>query len=271
MFIEPAQAVEAAVTLWDNRSAIASAARRIWRWVRKGRLRVAIFGPGGMGKTTLGHFLSGALDPYQGPTGYSESIGVEDFKLKGDVPCTLVVAPGQEFRRAQSWTAMLADLVKGKAHGVINVVSYGHESPSVPWKQHRCHTAGMTVKQFLPALTASARDEELKVVQTLAHQLKLTSKLWMITLVTKQDLWWRQRHAVRKHYETGPYHDAIKAIIGQVGAANFRHEYLSASLSSTNLVDSEGTLLCPVAEGYDDSIQTAHLRRLLDTIVEMVK
>jgi energy-coupling factor transporter ATP-binding protein EcfA2 len=32
---------------------------------------------------------------------------------------------------------------------------------------------------------------------------------WLITVVTKADLWWRQRDKVLTHYETGPYYEAL--------------------------------------------------------------
>lgn len=266
MYIEVAKA---GLDLWENRSRVASMTRKIIRWIRKGTLRIAIFGPGGMGKTTLGRFLSGTLDPLKADTEYNESIGVEEFKLKGDIPCMLTVPPGQERRRAHTWKGLLADLVKGKAHGVINVVSYGQQSFSLPWKMHRSYTAGMTLKQFALAQAEEARNEELAVVQSLAQHLMLTPKLWMITLVAKQDLWWNERQKVRSYYENGPYNDAIQAISAQVGAANFRHEILSASLARCNRVDSDGTILQKVVAGYDDGVQTANLRQLLDTIVKL--
>ena len=149
------------------------------------------------------------------------------------------------------------------------MVSYGQQSFSLPWKLHRCYTEGMTIKQFVAAQVLAARQEELDVVKALAQNLKLTPKLWMITLVTKQDLWWPERQAVKKYYEEGKYNDTVNEISAQVGAAHFKHEVLSASLARCNRMDSEGKLLCKVASGYDDGVQTANLRQLLDTIVKL--
>jgi hypothetical protein len=32
---------------------------------------------------------------------------------------------------------------------------------------------------------------------------------WLITVVTKADLWWEQHTAVKGYYESGPYHAAL--------------------------------------------------------------
>ena len=32
---------------------------------------------------------------------------------------------------------------------------------------------------------------------------------WLITVVTKSDLWWEQRATVREYYESGAYHEAL--------------------------------------------------------------
>jgi hypothetical protein len=96
-------------------------------------------------------------------------------------------------------------------------------------------------------------------------------KIWMITLVTKQDLWWKDRNEVRRHYMEGPYNEQIKEIANKRGQQNFAHEYLSASLVISNLGTGAGELLAPTTGGYDQNIQFANLRQLFDAVLNFVE
>lgn len=88
----------------------------------------------------------------------------------------------------------------------------------------------------------------------------------MITLVTKQDLWWNDRLDAQRFYTEGEYDEYIRRIVHDRGAQNFSHEYLSASLVINNLVTAAGESLSPTTGGYDQNIQYAHLQRLLETV-----
>lgn len=264
------EAAEAGLTIWDHRSKVSESLKRFWRWLRRGNATVPIFGPGGAGKTTLGSILSGEIDPFRGPQKYGESLGVNSFRLKGDVPCTLIVPPGQRRRADYTWSKLLQLVSAGRTHGIINVVAYGYHSFEAKWSDHRLAKAG-TRDQFLARYLKECRQKEIDVVQQLVPHLGVRSKkIWMLTLVTKQDLWWQERENVEDFYEKGSYQKAIQAIESKLGSANFQHECLSVSLAVSNFVDGEMEVVAPVAAGYDQNIQTANLRRLIDHLSQLV-
>lgn len=89
----------------------------------------------------------------------------------------------------------------------------------------------------------------------------------MLTVVTKQDLWWEQRDEVRKHYE-GPYAEAVDGLRQRVGAQNFTHKLWSVSLITKNLRDGEGQLLVPTARGYDAPLQLTNAQRLVEIVAQ---
>jgi len=97
------------------------------------------------------------------------------------------------------------------------------------------------------------------------------ANIWMITLVTKQDLWWNQRTSVKDHYMKGEYNQFIEQIIHQRGRQNFVHEYLSTSLVISNFVTAQNELLKPTVAGYDQNIQFANLQQLNETIDNFVE
>src|SRR4051794_31087924 len=105
MFIEPSTLAVAAWDLYEKREKIKPAWKKMRYWIRHGHLMVPIFGAGGTGKTTLGHFLSGSFTPGTGIGPYKVSLPIEEFKLKGDIVCSLIVPPGQE-KFKHTWKAL---------------------------------------------------------------------------------------------------------------------------------------------------------------------
>ncbi len=91
----------------------------------------------------------------------------------------------------------------------------------------------------------------------------------MITLVTKQDLWWNHRHELSDHYRNGEYETLIQSIRNKRGSNKFIHEYLSASLVLENFVSGAKELLVPTTEGYDQRIKSANFVNLLRTIEKL--
>ena len=134
MFLEPGQLISGTKTgfdIWKNRNALQQTVRRIFNRLRHGKMPIAVFGPGGTGKTTLSKFLTEDFRWQTRSTAYKESIGVERVSLPGNLVCDLIVAPGQEPRRAATWNTIYQTLGKSKACGVINVVCWGLHSFNV--------------------------------------------------------------------------------------------------------------------------------------------
>ncbi|MFM9960885.1 MAG: hypothetical protein ACKV2Q_06635 [Planctomycetaceae bacterium] len=271
MFVE---SLKAGLILFEKRETIATAAKRLWRHIRKGDVRIAVFGPGGVGKSTLGEILSGSLDPSTTPRQYRESIWTEEFRLPGDVPATLLVAPGQERRRKTTWSDLFRQLSKGKSIGVINLVAYGYHAigGEQSFKQNEVYQPGMTRLQFLKAFTERQRQSELQVLREIQPHLEAAyGRIWMLTLVTKQDLWWKNRKTVEEHYTQGEYNRIVDEIAARRGSEQFSHEFVSASLVIQNLMTNIGEELAPTTAGYDQTRRAANLLALLETVDTLVR
>lgn len=268
MFIEPKTAIEVGLAVWEKRGPIAKGLNKIRLLLKRGRLRIAIFGPGGTGKTTLGQILSGKFDTLKGAGQYKESIHVEEYPLQGDLACTLIVPPGQEFRRKNLWTDLYKSIAQGKTWGIINVVAWGHHSlRDLSYKETKYYVEGMQIGDFFNKYKADCLTQELNVINELIPRLEDAPKVWMITLVTKQDLWWKNRNEVKKYYEEGPYNEAIEKIRKKRGENNFRHDYLSVSLALNNLVTgNHDEVLALTTEGYDSNVHASYLTTLFDFI-----
>jgi hypothetical protein len=227
-----------------------------------------IVGPGGVGKSTAGRFLSGEYNSLLSiPGEYEESIGVETYALKDDNRVEIVVPPGQRHRRDATWSEVQGTIGAGGYGGVIMAGSYGYHSlGQISYKHHRLYQE-TDEGGFLPAFLAACREDELDVLRRLSpHFCANRRRCWLLTLVTKQDLWWREHASVEAHYRTGEYGALISKMIQQVGEYNLRHEVVFASLVISNFMTGNKELLAETAAGYDQLRQVASLRRFCETL-----
>jgi nucleoside phosphorylase len=233
---------------------------------------IVILGPGGVGKTTLGTFLSGKEDrsPFASPSVYNESVSVERYALKREEgpEAMSLVPPGQEHRRTTNWEGLYSGLREGHFHGIIFLVAYGYHSlGQIRWKEH---ILAKTLKRksqkvFLSAYLERQREEELNVLKELSPHIRACkTKLWLITLVGKEDLWYRDRPKVLEHYQAGGYRTLIREVEQANGNEMFKHEFVLASLVINNFTSSVGETLAPNQTGYDRGLQVNSLRRLVE-------
>ena len=210
MFIDAPTAIQSGLALYEERKKIAGLFSKIWYLIRNGSINLSVFGAGGTGKTTLGLVLSGDFDPQSSSYIYKESVAVEKYGLQGDFVGKLVVPPGQKARE-HYWTSLYAALASGKTAGIINVVSWGyHAFQELSYKETEYYNDPMTVGEFMGVYLENRRQRELEIIEDLSHRLKdAPGKIWLVTLVTKQDLWWNNRHEVEEYYTDGPYNDII--------------------------------------------------------------
>lgn len=263
--------------VWEQRETIKVLLEEVFRWFRgkqaKGAAsgRVLILGSGGCGKSTLGRLLSGGFDAILDlPGNYQESLGIETYPLQDDSAAELVVAPGQEHRRDVSWTALQADLANGLFRGMILLSSYGyHTLGDLSFRQHRLYQGKK--RQFLDEYLADRRNEELRILKRVVPFVRTNPRrLWMLSLVTKQDLWWRQRMTVEQHYRSGTYGKAIEELTNKSDGQRFHHELAFVSLVINNFKTGRDEFLQKNVAGYDQFLQVQSIRRLFESIAVLM-
>lgn len=276
MYIEAAAtALEVGKLIFDNRSPLKKGLRKLKSFLKNGRVRIAVFGLGGIGKTTLGDLLSGKMVSGIPTGGYKLSYRTDEVSIKGDHIASLIVPGGQQRRIDNDWPGIYRMLADGKSKGIINVVAWGYHSfTEIGYKETKYYGAltkslarQASKEEFLSYYTNIKRKEEIENIKELVPHLKIAKeKVWMITLVTKQDLWWGERVQVKAHYDSGEYADVIQNLASARGQQNFAHELISASLVMSNLQTNDGEVLVPTAAGYDQNLQYANLSNLLSVV-----
>jgi hypothetical protein len=279
MFVETSTATEIALVgveaLWKHRSILSGRLRKLRSYIKHGHVRIAVFGLGGTGKTTLGDLLSGQYTPGSKAKAYKLSLKTEEVTPKGDFVSTLFIPGGQDRNISGDWPALYQSLASGKTRGVVNVVAWGHHSfTDISYKETKYFKnlpknspSRASKEAFVRYYLETKRKEELFQAQELLPYLKTAkNKVWMVTLVTKQDLWWKERTQASDFYKSGEYGSLIKELTAFRGHERFRHEYVSAALVLNNLQTNDGEVLVPTAEGYDQNIQYANLAQLVEVI-----
>jgi GTPase SAR1 family protein len=232
-------------------------------------MRIVIFGAGGIGKSTLAQLLSGKRDEMSLLPTYQESITTETYKLENNTLAVILVAPGQK-RREDTWVELLRELTAGKFNLVIHVVAGGYHSFSggIPYQLHEFYQSGMALEEFVIKYVEEQKKREIEVLKKLIPPLAITKsqKIAMLTIVTKQDLWWPQRREIQSHYEQGEYAQLIHQVTQEKGKQNFIHEYASASLVIENFNSGAKELLVTNTAGYDQPLRLVNFKNMLHRI-----
>jgi energy-coupling factor transporter ATP-binding protein EcfA2 len=171
---------------------------------RKKPTDILVLGASGAGKSSFLRSIQG-LDPYIRPEDRTD----KKVEVEGKIDKALfrfIDTPGESQHVVKRQEAILS-VYNSKSLGIINVVSYGYHEGTIP----RSH-----------ALKGSKPSEEYlaecrtKEVDYLAGWTSLLTgrkgpALWLVTVVTKADLWWNpdQQAAILKHYRTGDYFQAL--------------------------------------------------------------
>jgi ATPase subunit of ABC transporter with duplicated ATPase domains len=88
MFVETIGAVSTGVSAIELSQKMFPSVKKIFKLLKDGELKIAIFGAGGTGKSTLGKVLSGEFDLNSLLQPYQESISTEQYKLEGSANFT---------------------------------------------------------------------------------------------------------------------------------------------------------------------------------------
>jgi hypothetical protein len=226
----------------QKRKLLTDALKAIRRQIHGKKVGIGVFGAGGVGKTTLGVFLDEKFDPKASPKPYKSSLATETYYLKTNDAQSLFIAPGQKERTEHRYQ-LLDNLRHYKRVILVNIVAYGYHSVEEPVSDYAKYVE-------------SCRHLEIRLWKELLDFLKLYQMpLTLVTLVTKEDLWWDGHETVKNHYESGEYGTYLTELQAVKGSQNLTHEYLYVSLVAQNLRNTKGEILAPTVGGYDDVLR----------------
>ena len=162
--------------------------------------KVLVLGSTGVGKTNFIKSLTEEL-----PEAIHHLTRTQFVKPHGmrvlEQPFVFIDTPGQyEARRMEA----IREATKGVA-GIINVVSYGYHEALVGKEKAITNTG-----EVRPLFLEEQREIEIEDLGSWTTQLGSRAVAnWLITIISKADLWWDKREKVTAYYTSGPYDDAL--------------------------------------------------------------
>jgi len=259
-----------------NRKEILSYTTKVRHLISHGKQNILILGTGGAGKSTLGKLLGGEYDQILAGKAYEQSIERENYSYKGKVFGSVIVGPGQTDKRRRIWPDLIKKLEDGEINGVIYVVAAGYNSSTELEPQEHPLFKKMntsSIPRFMTLFKKDNMNEEVRILsQELLPGLVMAPRpIWFMTVILKQDLWWRNKDSALQWYRTGPYGKVIKEIAkARRGSRKFAYELVPASLVIENLLSpNHKTLLAETASGFDTVKQVESVRLLTRVISEL--
>lgn len=259
---------------YENRGAVLQWGKDFYERVKNGKYLIVLFGCGGTGKSTTGQILSGNIETHQLTGDYNLSTAMEDDGLKGRFFINVKVPPGQEIYRKE-WSKLFREIIASKRTPiVINVVCWGMHSPAKSELASIPEFATGITEDNIRQYRENRIQAEIDALQEIVDHTELfNTPISFLTLVTKQDLWWPERAAVKSYYENtqNPYQIAISKMRATLGTNNFTHQTWSVSYGHFNHRTVDNHQIFATAAGYDDNIQNAHLKKFEKLIDGMCK
>jgi hypothetical protein len=256
--------------IWEERKAISSFTKDFYDLITKGKLKIFVFGCAGTGKSTFGKILDGQEDLARISGTYSLSSETEYYGLRDKRFVQISVPPGQTIYHARNWAQLYNALQQSERSIIINLVCWGYHS--VERKDLG------SISEFSSGVTdanqnlflSNNRALELRTLDNLIPPLcNYQYPLHMITLVSKQDLWWKNRHEAQNHYENAEYAQKVQAIYTAKGHANFTHHFSSVSFGQINFDTADRHRLFETSAGYDNVVLTANFSNFLDMLKQL--
>jgi hypothetical protein len=213
---------------------------------------ILVLGASGVGKTLLVRSL---VDDNPMPISKDDRTGSPNAEtvIIESVPFVITDTPGQSLqesiRREEIRKAM-----KSGVTGIINVVCYGYHEHRTG--EELAFADSGEVKQGYLDSHRAIEIEALKEWTELLGNPDTTK--WLMTVITKADLWWHRRDDVQKHYQTGDYNGAL-------GAAKALHHVVVENASVLHKFYGRGSLSGQFDDEDRRKFRNIFLRDLVET------
>ncbi len=222
-------------------------------WALRKKHRILVLGATGTGKTnlitSLTEWIPQVID-WMNRTEFEEH---HRLKIAGN-PFVFIDTPGQALHKPARVDA-IRQAMAGRVEGIIDVVCYGyHEGRG---KRSEAVTQDDRAN---PDYLEARRTTEIQGLNEWTPLLGGDRTApWLLTVVTKADLWWDRHTDVLKYYESGEYVDALGDVRmlnrGVVPYCSVVHRFYGQ---------------VSVAGSFDDSVRNRMRRHLLETLISAV-
>lgn len=207
-----------------------------------------VFGISGVGKTNFLKSLSSnsiIILSDDDKTMFRKRYGVTIEKIQ----FRFVDTPGDDMYSSERHGALIEAMNLAK-FAVINVACYGFR------ERERYRSIAVSGTEIQNSFLSDSRKEEISAISEWYHIVSGARNMFVVTVVTKADLWWGDREKVLEHYEKGEY---AKALV-EKGINPAVSLYCSSIKKYYDVV--------PTSDQFDDKIRLSLKNSLMRNIVE---
>ena len=183
----------------------------LWKKLRqklRRKKRILILGASGVGKTQFVHSLIAPLSARLTPLHRTVAVQHRDVVID-EYPFVLVDTPGQRQDDAKRKVA-IQGVIRGGVSGIINITCFGyHEAQESGLAKDAVQVRGPGIAKS--DYLESRRHAELELLPEWVPLIDQTMVPWILTLVTKADLWWPDDTGrIKKYYEDREYAETLQ-------------------------------------------------------------
>ncbi len=165
----------------------------------KKKPRILVLGSSGVGKTNLLKSLKTLTPKVINHLNRTEFAVLTKISLHGE-PINFIDVPGADLHESRRLRTIREEMSRGIT-GVINVVAYGYHE-KFDGKDEAITPSGKIRMSYL----VRHREKEIEALNEWTNLLGSPEiGHFLITIISKADLWWDKRAEVFKHYQRGPY------------------------------------------------------------------
>lgn len=238
---------------------------RLYDFIVNGTFKVALLGAGGVGKSSL---IKALVQGDQGAAenDYRITDRAKTIKLDGPMSVTFLDSGGQVDYREERTAAILSQFDSRGRVMLIFASALGYNAYPVSLGKSVVPPSFWSGGQSLQWIRVMHMQQELLALSELLDQLKALKKdVTILTVFTKQDLWYGEAVNARAYY-----HGRVEPILKEFqmtrrdkGATRLSAKPVSLVHQNLSIVDGDDfKVLAPVSQGYDLSMHAASFSAL---------
>lgn len=169
-------------------------------------IKVILFGESGTGKSQLANCIIGNNFLSKNRT---RVLDLKTFTLSNGRRIKIIDTPGHKTYTSQRKDVCRKFIDKKKIKGIINIVSYGYHETDVADEVKIFKTGTYEVKE---EYLRENRKREIEQINEWIDYVTHENVQWIITIINKADIWYKDYNTVKDFYENGEYRNKLKGI-----------------------------------------------------------
>lgn len=170
-------------------------------------INVILFGESGTGKSQLANCITGNNLTSKKRT---RVITPKTFTLPNGRRIKIMDTPGHKTYTTQRKELCQKYINKKKVRGIINIVSYGYHETDAADEVKIFKTGTSEVKE---EYLRENRNREIEQINEWIDYIIHENVQWIITIINKADIWYKDYSIVKNFYENGDYSSKLKELV----------------------------------------------------------